>query len=124
MQKLFIIFAGIFGLFGNALGAFGAHALKAKLTPAMLAVYQTGVQYQFYHALSLLLVAVLLFHIHSSWLHLSGLAFIAGVVLFSGSLFLLSITGITWIGVITPIGGLSFILGWIFLIIAVIQFKG
>jgi len=80
MQKLFIIFAGLFGLLGNALGAFGAHALKAKFTPAMLAVYQTGVQYQFYHALSLLLVAVLLFHIHSSWLHLSGLAFIAGIV--------------------------------------------
>ena len=124
MQKLFFIFAGLFGLLGNALGAFGAHALKAKFSPAMLAAYQTGVQYQFYHALALLLVAVLLFHIHNSWLNLSGLAFIAGIILFSGSLYLLSITGIKWIGIITPVGGLSFIIGWLFLIIAVIQFKG
>ncbi|HAT9135718.1 TPA: DUF423 domain-containing protein [Legionella pneumophila subsp. pneumophila] len=124
MQKLFLIFAGLFGLLGNALGAFGAHALKTKLSPTMLAIYQAGAQYQFYHALALLAVSVLLFHIQSTWLNLSGLAFIAGILLFSGSLYLLSITGIKWIGIITPIGGLSFILGWLFLIIAVIQFKG
>lgn len=124
MQKLFLIFAGVFGLLANALGAFGAHALKAKISPVMLAAYQTGAQYQFYHALALLAVGVLLFHIHSTWLNLSGFAFIAGIILFSGSLYLLSITGIKWIAIITPIGGLSFILGWLFLIIAVIQFKG
>jgi len=124
MQMVFLIFAALFGLLGNVFGAFGTHALKTKLTPTMLAAYQTGVQYQFCHALALLFVGVLLFHIHNRWLNLSGLAFIFGIVLFSGSLYLLSISGIKWIGIITPIGGLSFILGWAFLLMAIIQFKG
>ena len=124
MQKLFLLSAGLLGLLATVLGAFGAHALKAKFTPAMLSVYQTGVQYQFYHAFALLLVAVLLFHIQNIWLNLSGIAFITGIVFFSGSLYLLSIIGIKWIGIITPFGGLSFILGWLCLIIGVIKFKG
>jgi len=123
MQKLILITAAISGLLANALGAFGAHALKSKLTPAMLAAYQTGVQYQFYHSIALLLIGILLFHIQNTWFHLSGLAFMIGIVLFSGSLYALSISGIKWLGMITPIGGLSFILGWLCLIIGIIQFK-
>ena len=100
-------------------GAFGAHALKASLPPEMLAVYKTGVEYQFYHALGLLIVGLLGFHFHSKWLNWSGLLIGIGIILFSGSLYVLSLTGLKIIGAITPIGGLSFVAGWIFLAIAI-----
>lgn len=124
MQKLFIITACVFGLFANVLGAFGAHALKSKITPSLLTAYQTGVQYQFTHSLALLLLGILLFHVQNIWITASGYAFIAGILLFSGSLYVMSITGIKWVGAMTPIGGLSFILGWLLLIIGIVKFKG
>lgn len=100
------------------LGAFGAHALKARLSPEMLAIYKTGVDYHFYHALGLLLVGSTGYHVKSKWLNRAGGLHIAGIFLFSGSLYLLSLTEIKGIGIITPIGGLSFVAGWICLAIA------
>lgn len=99
------------------LGAFGAHALKARLAPDMLAVYQTGVLYHLIHALGLMLIGAIQAvapnnHIDSRLLKLAAILIAVGIVLFSGSLYLLAITGIAKIGVITPIGGLCFLVGW------------
>ena len=116
MKNQNILLAGsIFMALAVLLGAFGAHALKNSMTPEMLAVYKTGVEYQFYHALGLLLIGSLGFHIESKWVGRSGLFLALGILLFSGSLYALSLTGIKMIGAITPIGGVSFVLGWIFL---------
>jgi uncharacterized membrane protein YgdD (TMEM256/DUF423 family) len=103
------------------LGAFGAHALKTSLSPEMLAVYKTGVEYQFYHALGLLLIGLIGFQIDSKWLRRSGLLLTLGILLFSGSLYILALTGIKVIGAITPIGGISFIFGWICLSIGILK---
>ena len=101
------------------LGAFGAHALKKSLSPDMLAVYTTGVEYQFYHALGLLLVGLIGYYIKSKWLNWSGILLIAGIILFSGSLYALSISGVKGLGAITPLGGLSFVAGWICLAVGI-----
>ena len=105
------------------LGAFGAHGLKHRLTEHYLQVYQTGVEYQFYHALGLLVIAIL---IHSwpemtTWLKWSGFMMLSGIMLFSGSLYLLSLTQIKWLGAITPIGGFLFILAWFTLFIGALK---
>jgi uncharacterized membrane protein YgdD (TMEM256/DUF423 family) len=101
------------------LGAFGAHALKSSLSPEMLAIYKTGVEYQFYHAMGLLVIGLTGFHSDSKWLRRSGLLLAVGILLFSGSLYIIALTGIKVIGAITPIGGVSFVAGWICLAIAV-----
>jgi len=101
------------------LGAFGAHALKSRLAADMMLVYHAGVQYQFYHALGLLIIGVLSIHYPSGTLSLSAIFMTIGIALFSGSLYLLAITGIKWLGAITPLGGTSFIVGWILLFVAV-----
>ncbi len=101
------------------LGAFGAHALKAKLTDDLMQVYKTGVEYHFYHALGLLLISVLAVQMPSTLINWSVICLTAGIVIFSGSLYVLAITGIRWLGAITPIGGLSFIAGWVLLFLAV-----
>lgn len=119
MRNQKILLAGaIFMALGVLLGAFGAHALKTSLSPEMLAVYKTGVEYQYYHALGLLLIGVIGFQIRSNYLRWSGLLMVFGIILFSGSLYVLSLTGIKAIGAITPVGGLSFVAGWIFLAVA------
>jgi uncharacterized membrane protein YgdD (TMEM256/DUF423 family) len=100
-------------LLGVVLGVFGAHALKARLTPDHLEAYRTGVLYQFIHGLGLFVVAFTLNAApQSRAAHFAGVAFTAGILLFSGSLYLLSLTGIRTFGAITPIGGLCFIAGW------------
>ncbi|MDA0698860.1 MAG: DUF423 domain-containing protein [Chloroflexi bacterium] len=97
-----------------AIGAFGAHALRARLEPARLATFETAVQYHMLHAVALLAVAALAGRVQSQQLLLlSGGLFTAGIFLFSGSLYALAITGITWLGAITPLGGLAFIGGWL-----------
>ncbi len=102
------------------LGAFGAHALKTRLSEHMLTVYQTGVQYHFYHALGLLALGVIAFHLPvSNWLKWSGYLMFSGIVLFSGSLYLLALSNVRWIGAITPVGGTAFILAWFFLTMAI-----
>lgn len=114
-----LLFGAIFMALAVLLGAFGAHALKKVLSPDMLAVYKTGVEYQFYHSLGLLLIGLIGFQIDSKWLRWSGILLVAGIILFSGSLYALSISGIKVLGAITPIGGLSFVAGWVCLAIAV-----
>ena len=95
------------------LGAFGAHGLKNRITFDYLTVFETGVKYQIYHALGLMLIGILAFHFPSEPLYIPCVFLITGICLFSGSLYVLSITGIKWIGAVTPFGGLSFIIGWI-----------
>ncbi|HAH24580.1 MAG TPA: DUF423 domain-containing protein [Prolixibacteraceae bacterium] len=118
MKKILFTGAVLMAL-GVLLGAFGAHALKAQLSPEMLGVYKTAVEYQFYHSLGLLLVGLIGYHLQSKWLKWSGILLFVGVVLFCGSLYALSLTGIKTLGVITPFGGLSFVAGWICLAIAI-----
>ncbi|MBA4411189.1 MAG: DUF423 domain-containing protein [Bacteroidota bacterium] len=120
MNNRNILFSGaIFMVLAVLLGAFGAHALKTRLPSEMLQIYKTAVEYQFYHALGLLLIGLIGFQIDSKWLRWSGILMFAGIILFSGSLYALSISGIKIIGAITPIGGLSFVAGWIFLTVAI-----
>jgi uncharacterized membrane protein YgdD (TMEM256/DUF423 family) len=101
-----------FGGLGVAAGAFGAHALKAVLSPEMLAVYETAARYQMYHALALLAVGLVLQRHPANASHWVGWLFVAGIVLFSGSLYLLAFTGMKWLGAMTPLGGVAFMLGW------------
>ena len=113
MAKLFITLGSISGMLAVALGAFGAHALKNRLDDYALGVYQTAVQYHFYHSLALLAVGVIaLSQPHGALLRSSGWLFLLGIIVFSGSLYLLSISGIRWLGAVTPLGGLAFIAAW------------
>ena len=98
------------------LGAFGAHGLKERLSTEMMAIYQTGVQYHFYHAIGLLIVGILSFFLQvSPLIRWSGLLMVVGIVIFSGSLYLLSVTGLHWLGTITPVGGTAFVTAWFLL---------
>lgn len=101
-----------------ALGAFGAHALRQRLTPEMLAVFEVGVRYHVYHALALFAVAWVADQSPGSLAQASGWAFVLGIIVFSGSLYLLSVTGVRWLGAITPIGGAAFLAGWVLLFLA------
>lgn len=122
MFKLFASAGSINALIAVMLGAFGAHALKSRLSAEMMEIFQTAVQYHFYHALGLLAVGIIALHLpESGWLKTSGWLMLAGIVIFSGSLYLLSITGIKWLGAITPIGGTAFIIAWILLAVAIVK---
>ena len=121
MEKTFFAFGAGFGLLGVALGAFGAHALKGSLAPDMLANFETGVRYQMYHAMALLAVAWAVTRWPGGLTTAAGWLFVAGILIFSGSLYLLSITGVRWLGAITPIGGVSMIVGWVCLIVAALR---
>lgn len=122
LSKTFLFLGALACLLAVVLGAFGAHALRARLSPDMLAVYQTGVQYHFWHALGLLAIALALAHLpESSLLKAAGWAVLFGIVVFSGSLYLLAITGLKWIGAITPIGGVAFIVGWTLVALAALR---
>jgi uncharacterized membrane protein YgdD (TMEM256/DUF423 family) len=126
MAKIFLVIAAILAGTGVAAGAFAAHALKDKLSEKAIAIFETGVRYQMYHALALLAVALILLVVNSQpnpFFNISGFAFIAGVAIFSGSLYALSFSGIKWLGAITPLGGVAFMLGWGCLAIAAIQLK-
>lgn len=113
------VFAGI----GVAAGAFGAHGLRSLLAPDMLAVYETAVRYQMYHAFGLI-VAGIVAHFHPSrLLRMAGWMFVLGILIFSGSLFLLILANIRWLGALTPVGGLCFIAGWVLLTAGVIRQK-
>ena len=113
MAKLFITTAALSGMLAVMLGAFGAHALKGRLDDYALGVFQTAVQYHFYHTLALLAVGILvLSQGDSALLRSSGWLFVLGLILFSGSLYILSFTGLRWLGAITPLGGLAFIAAW------------
>ena len=114
MTKIFMAIAAILGALSVAGGAFASHALKEQISERSLEIFETGAKYQMYHALALLLVAILLTRLDviPTTLVTSGIAFIVGVFLFSGSLYALSLTGIKWLGAITPLGGVAFLIGW------------
>ncbi|PCH61874.1 MAG: hypothetical protein COC19_03860 [SAR86 cluster bacterium] len=117
MAKLFLILASLNGFVAVGLGAFAAHGLKSKLSAELLNTFQTGVQYQMYHALALFGVGLLaLNYPMSGVLRASGFSFLFGIVFFSGSLYVLSLSGIRWLGAITPLGGLGFLCAWALLI--------
>lgn len=118
MIRPFLMLAAFFGLTGVALGAFAAHGLKQRLGADYLAVFQTGVQYQMIHALALIGVALLALHAPSRLLASAGVLFVLGILLFSGSLYLLTLTGVSKLGIITPIGGTAFLSGWVCLMLA------
>ncbi len=108
----------VMGFVGVGLGAFGAHGLKGRLSAEMLAVFETGVRYQMYHALALLVLGALMSRLEGRAVVVAGWSFTAGILLFSGSLYALALSGITTLGAITPIGGVAFLIGWIALAIA------
>jgi uncharacterized membrane protein YgdD (TMEM256/DUF423 family) len=109
------VLGGVFGLLAVGLGAFGAHGLRGRLSAEELAIFETGVRYQMYHSLALLLVAVLVLRGGAGSSPLAGWAFSAGILLFSGSLYLMAFTGARWLGPVTPLGGVAFLAGWAFL---------
>lgn len=119
MSKIIIMTASVLIALAVAIGAFGAHGLKSQISAEMLQTYKTGVEYHFYHALGLLLVGIIAVFMPSAYVKWSAILLFAGIILFSGSLYVLAITGIKWLGAITPFGGLSFIAGWILLFIGV-----
>ncbi|HEY2596211.1 MAG TPA: DUF423 domain-containing protein [Chloroflexota bacterium] len=122
MDRAFITLGAVSGFLAVALGAFGAHSLRDRLSADMLQVFQTGVTYQMYHALALIVVGILLARFSvdgSAWLTGSGWLFVAGSVLFSGSLYALALSNVGWLGAITPLGGVAFLLGWLALAISV-----
>jgi len=121
MKLNWLAVGAIAGAIGVALGAFGAHALKSRVTEDLLAVFEVGVRYQMYHALALLAVAWAAGRWPGNWINASGWLFVAGILFFSGSLYLMTLTGARWLGAVTPIGGLCFIVGWIALAIAALR---
>ena len=113
MNKFIIILAAVNGFLAVSIGAFAAHMLRDRLSPELLNTFQTGVQYHMYHALGLFGIGLMMLNFPASnLLRISAYLMMAGIVLFSGSLYLLSITGIRWLGAITPLGGLCFLTAW------------
>jgi len=113
MHKLFIITGSLMGMLSVMIGAFGAHALKATLESTnRLETFETAVKYQFYHSLALILLGLLMVQFQHKAFNVAGYGFIIGILIFSGSLYVLALTGITKLGAITPLGGLAFIVGW------------
>lgn len=104
-----------------ALGAFGAHGLRTRLSAEMLAVFETGVRYQMYHALAILVVALAAARLDGWLIRAAGWLFTTGIVLFSGSLYVLALSGATWLGAVTPLGGLAFLAAWGCLVIAALR---
>ena len=120
--KIFLALGSLNAMLAVILGAFGAHGLKSRLTENMLAVYQTGVQYHFYHALGLIIVGLVIMQmLPSIWFKSAGWLMLAGILLFSGSLYILSITQLRWLGAVAPLGGTAFIFAWLLLFIGIIR---
>jgi uncharacterized membrane protein YgdD (TMEM256/DUF423 family) len=122
MDRLFITLGALSAFVAVAAGAFGAHALRERLSTSLLDTFQTGATYQMYHALALVGVGILLarFSVDGSpWLSAAGWLFVAGSILFSGSLYLLALTDTRWLGAVTPLGGVAFLLGWLALAVGV-----
>lgn len=119
MAKLWLVLGAAYGLLGVLLGAFGAHALRARLSADMLRVWETAVQYQFWHAVALLAVGLLVSRAADGWLTAAGWGFALGVLVFSGSLYALALSGGRVLGAVTPVGGLLMIAGWVCLLVAI-----
>lgn len=121
IERTFVILGAFSAFIAVSAGAFAAHGLRQKLASDLLEIFETGARYQMYHALGLLAVAWLATRSPSNAIQLSGWAFLAGTVLFSGSLYALALTGIRWLGAITPFGGTAFLIGWLALAYAAWQ---
>lgn len=126
MRKLFIRIGALLAFLSVGLGAFGAHGLESLLSAEQLATFKTGVQYQFYHTFALLILGVLMYRRQTTLMQYSAYAFIGGIILFSGSLYGLSIGSamnfpVKWLGPVTPFGGFLFLLGWILLFVSTYQ---
>jgi uncharacterized membrane protein YgdD (TMEM256/DUF423 family) len=118
VDRTFLWVGALAGFVGVALGAFGAHGLRTRLSAEMLTVFETGVRYQMYHALAILIVALAAARLDGWLIRSAGWLFTAGIVLFSGSLYALALSGVTVLGAVTPLGGLAFLAGWAALVIA------
>ncbi len=118
MDKTFMFVGALMAGLAVGIGAFGAHGLRGRLTPDMLAVFETGARYHMYHALAMLGTAALMARVDGRAVVIAGWSFFAGIVIFSGSLYALALTGVTFLGAITPIGGLAFLIGWACLMVA------
>jgi uncharacterized membrane protein YgdD (TMEM256/DUF423 family) len=121
MERLFVMIGALSGAIGVGAGAFGAHALRARLEPRMLEVFETGARYQMYHAIALLAVGWAASRWPGSLTTASGWLFLAGTVLFSGSLYAMALTDVRALGAITPLGGVCFIAGWLCLAVAAMR---
>lgn len=127
MHKTFLILGTLLAGFGVVLGAFGAHGLKKLVGAETVGTYQTGVQYQMYHAFALIILGILFERFQNNFLLWSGWLFFAGIILFSGSLYLLASlkamnrVGVSGVGIITPVGGLLFVLGWVSLLVGLVK---
>ena len=116
MDRTFLLLGAVLGFLGVAFGAFGAHGLRSRLSPDMLAVFETGVRYQMYHVFALLIVSAAIGHLgHARLLAMAGWFFFAGILIFSGSLYLLVFSGARVWGAVTPLGGLLLLAGWMML---------
>ena len=113
MERIFFVLGALSAFIGVAAGAFGAHGLKGRMSAEMLSVFEVGVRYQMYHAFALIAAAWARAKWPSSLVTIGGWFFVMGTILFSGSLYLLSLSGFVWLGALTPLGGLSFLAGWV-----------
>lgn len=120
ISKTFIILGAILGFLGVAIGAFGAHALKDKLSSNFLNIFEVGVRYQMYHALLLILIAFIYSSFPNGYIQASGWLTFFGILIFSGSLYILALTSVTAWGAVTPIGGLALLAGWLLLLLGVV----
>lgn len=118
MDRLFFVIGAVSALIGVAAGAFGAHALRGRLDTDLLAIFETGARYQMYHALALLVVAWAYTRWPGTLVTTAGWLLVLGTLLFSGSLYALSLSGVRWLGAITPLGGVAFLAGWLCLALA------
>jgi len=123
MVKVWLISASIFGFLSVGLGVFGAHSLKHVLDDYGRSIYEKAVLYQMFHTLALFAVGLMQHFFKEGWFAPAGFGFMAGILLFSGSLYLLAVTGVRWLGAITPIGGLAFLFGWAWLLFALLRMK-
>jgi uncharacterized membrane protein YgdD (TMEM256/DUF423 family) len=117
MDRTFLLVGALSGIVAVGFGAFGAHALRGRLSPQLLEVFETGVRYQMFHTVAILIVALAAARFDGSLVRAAGWAFTLGIVLFSGSLYAMALTGVTTLGAITPIGGVAFLVGWVLLLV-------
>ena len=118
---LWIIIGSALAALAVAIGAFGAHGLKSRISADDLIIFETGVRYQMYHSLALILLGLIGVNFQSNVVQLPAILFLVGIIIFSGTLYLIPLTGLRWLGAITPIGGTALILGWIMLIFNLIR---
>jgi len=116
-----IIIGSVLAALAVSIGAFGAHGLKSKVSSEDLVIFETGVRYQMYHSLGLILIGILGFHYPLNIIQLPAILFLIGIIIFSGTLYLIPLTGLRWFGAITPIGGTALIAGWIVLVYNIIK---